>query len=261
MSLTDNHLEGVENVSPPLTPAPSAYLTELGVETLNKADRWSDLRNKLRDLGKGINEWAGVPIPLEDERLILNPKYPLAHIFKRKTEDEEPKDYKVRNIFYSHRRRCDIVVFEEADGRITWGPIPAFNSLNQSLHTMGNSVVWGLEQEHRALLLLGQHVNHYQFKMYALTGMFLEKSPRSGVLYAFRRLRPTIAFTDKADGDKAKILCALCLHPLGYYEGSWAGALCPTDDVVAHLMLMRGDEKMFWRSCNQHAPHRPEAGL
>lgn len=30
---------------------------------------------------------------------------------------------------------------------------------------------------------------------------------------------------------------------------------------VAHLMLMRGDEVMFWRRSNQHAPWRPEAGL
>jgi hypothetical protein len=37
--------------------------------------------------------------------------------------------------------------------------------------------------------------------------------------------------------------------------------MCPTDDVIAHLMLMRGDEAMFWRRCNQHAAHLPEAGL
>lgn len=40
-----------------------------------------------------------------------------------------------------------------------------------------------------------------------------------------------------------------------------AGAMCPTDDVIAHLSLMRGDEKMFWRRCNQHPAYRPEAGL
>jgi hypothetical protein len=37
--------------------------------------------------------------------------------------------------------------------------------------------------------------------------------------------------------------------------------MCPTDDVIAHLALMRGDEAMFWRRCNQHPPYRPEAGL
>ena len=43
--------------------------------------------------------------------------------------------------------------------------------------------------------------------------------------------------------------------------GSWAGAMVPTDDVIAHLSLMRGDEHMFWKRCNQHPSWRPEAGL
>ena len=94
-------------------------------------------------------------------------------------------------------------------------------------------------------------------KQYLLTGMFLETSKRSGVHYLFRRLRPTVAISPSS----TKILCTLCLHPIGYYAESWAGAMCPTDDVVAHLMLMRADEPMFWRRANQHAPWRPEAGL
>jgi hypothetical protein len=57
------------------------------------------------------------------------------------------------------------------------------------------------------------------------------------------------------------VRCTLCLHPIGYYANSWAGAMCPTDDVIAHLMMMRADEPMFWRKANQHPPHRPEAGL
>jgi hypothetical protein len=57
------------------------------------------------------------------------------------------------------------------------------------------------------------------------------------------------------------VLAALCQHPIGYYEGTWAGSMCPTDDVVAMLMLMRGDEPMFWKRSNQHPPWAPEAGL
>jgi hypothetical protein len=37
--------------------------------------------------------------------------------------------------------------------------------------------------------------------------------------------------------------------------------MCPTDDVIAHLQLMRGDERMFWKRSNQHPSWRPEAGL
>ena len=58
-----------------------------------------------------------------------------------------------------------------------------------------------------------------------------------------------------------KILACLCMHPIAYYAGSWAGAMCPTDDVIAHLSLMRADEHMFWKRSNQHPPYRPEAGL
>jgi hypothetical protein len=44
------------------------------------------------------------------------------------------------------------------------------------------------------------------------------------------------------------VRCTLCMHPIAYYEDSWAGAMCPTDDVIAALMMMRGDEPMFWRT-------------
>jgi len=58
-----------------------------------------------------------------------------------------------------------------------------------------------------------------------------------------------------------RILACLCAHPIGFYTGSWAGALVPTDDVMAHLLLVRGDEHEFWKQCNQHHPLAPESGL
>ena len=36
--------------------------------------------------------------------------------------------------------------------------------------------------------------------------------------------------------------------------------MCPTDDVVAHLMLMLGDEHLFWRKANQRPPYQPKPG-
>jgi hypothetical protein len=56
-------------------------------------------------------------------------------------------------------------------------------------------------------------------------------------------------------------LCALCLHPIGYYADTWAGVMCPTDEVIAHLVLMRGSEEKFWANANQHPLDRPAAGL
>lgn len=127
------------------------------------------------------------------------------------------------------------------------------------LSTLGAADAWGLEQEANAVNTLGTLIRHRQLKQYLQTGMFMERSPRSNVSYLFRRLRPTIAITHT--GREPRILCALCLHPIAYYEGSWAGAMTPTDDVISHLALMRGDEHMFWRRANQHAPYKKEAGI
>ena len=56
-------------------------------------------------------------------------------------------------------------------------------------------------------------------------------------------------------------LCALCLHPIGYYGDTWAGVMCPTDEVIAHLLMMRGSEEKFWANANQHPLERPAAGV
>jgi hypothetical protein len=118
---------------------------------------------------------------------------------------------------------------------------------------------WGIEQEGNAVQTLGTLLRHRVFKQYLLTGMFMETSARSGVHYLFRRLRPTVAISTRT-GD-ARVLAALCMHPIGYYEGTWSGAMTPTDDVIAHLMLMRGDERLFWSRCNQHPAWSPLAGI
>lgn len=97
------------------------------------------------------------------------------------------------------------------------------------------------------------------FRMYLMTGSFLESSTRSKVMYIFRRLKPTIAMSGRTG--QLRILASLCMHPIAYYEGSWAGAMCPTDDVLSHLMLMRGDEALYWKRANHHHASRPEAGI
>lgn len=211
-------------------------------------------------------EWAGIPMPLDGEHLVIEPSFPNAEALMstydkpdRPTEDE---GWKVRNRWYSHQHRCDIVLFEK-DGKIEWGKLPAFHHISHTLATLGCADAWGIEQEGKAVDLLGKLVSHRKFKQYLLTGMFLERSKRSGVTYLFRRLKPTVAIAAHrtAPGGSMCILASLCMHPIAYYAGSWAGAMCPTDDVIAHLMLMRADEHMFWKRCNQHPAYRPEAGL
>lgn len=186
---------------------------------------------------------------------------PFAALFDKPEPDPGPDAWRVRNRFYSRRWRADISIIER-DGKITGHWEPAFHHIGHDLSTMGASVAWGLEQEQRALALLGTMIRHHAMKHYVLTGMFLERSPRSGVTYIFRRLKPTVAIAPTRDElEPCRILASLCMHPIAYYAGSWAGAMCPTDDVIAHLTLMRGDEHRFWKVCSQHPPYRPEAGL
>lgn len=127
------------------------------------------------------------------------------------------------------------------------------------LNTMGCASAWQLKCELRAQEKLKTLLKPHLFDMYLLTGAFLETSKRSKVTYMFRRLRPTLAMSG-ATGDM-RILCGLCLHPIGFYSGTWAGCMVPTDEVIAHLLLMRGDEPDFWRQANQHPAWRSEAGL
>jgi len=226
-------------------------------------DKFSTLRDRLQMVAAERDEWAGFPMPLEGERLIIEPSYPYAEAMSAiNAEKPNPEDtgWRVRNTFWSTRHRCDVVVMQEADGSISRAYLHR-RSLDLEMRTMACSEAWGIEQEQRALQLLGTMLNHLMFKRYLLTGMFMETSKRSGVTYIFRRLRPTVALRANLGKGVVKILCALCQHPVGLYADSFAGAMCGTDDVIAHLALMRGDEKMFWKRSSQHAPSRPEAGL
>lgn len=257
--------------SPRRESAPSLWGDLLAVDEAHRfaanggAYSWGSIADGLRRIGEETSEWAGVPMPLTGEQLVIEPRYPwaegLASIGVATVAGvaaDPPSNIKIRNTFRSSLKGSDVVIYEE-DGALNWGIIPAVHHLEQDLQTLGCSDAWSLETEMTAMNTLRGLVSHYQFRQYLLTGQFMEVSKRSGVYYLFRRLKPTVAMSG-ATG-KMKVLAALCLHPLAYYAGSWAGALCPTDDVLAHLMLMRGDEHMLWRRANQHAPHRPEAGL
>lgn len=239
----------------------SAAADSVEMQNLQRFDNHAHARNWLRDVSSLKDQWAGIPMPLEDAELVIEPKYPLAHILETKTVKQYPEQPqpKIRNTFYSVHRRGDIIVWNEPDGKLQWGYAPCLHHFKTDMETMACSVAWGIEQEAKALQLLATLLPHHAFKKYLITGMFIEQSERSGVYYFFRKLKPTVAASG-ATGTM-KILAALCMHPIAYYAGTWAGAMCPTDDVIAHLTLMRGDEALYWRRCNQHKAHRPEAGL
>lgn len=250
----------------PHAPSSSPPSREDRLARLEQFDGHAFLRNKLREIARDRGDWAGIPMPLSDERLVVEPRYPNAQALMAMGRQPQPasrddEGFRQVNQWYCPTRRVDVLVFHHQDGRIDWGIAPAVHSLNFALSTLNCAEAWGIEQESNAVQLLGSLVTHRQFKQYMITGMFIERSPRSGLFYMFRRLRPTVALTIDARTDTMRILCALCMHPIAYYARSWAGAMCPTDDVVAHLTLMRGDEPMFWRRSTQHGALRPEAGL
>jgi hypothetical protein len=236
----------------------SKQVDSVEVQNLHQFDKLHSLRMALRKAADEKDEWAGIPMPLDGQPLVMDPKWELAAAFTREAEEVEP-GVKLRNCFYSTRLRTNVLIWNEPDGEVAYG----FDGTSQAalqIHTLGASAAWGVEQEAAALETLAELLRHPQFKTYLLTGMFLETSLHSHVTYCFRKLRPTLAMRPTDDG-QMKILAALCMHPIAYYDGSWAGAMTPSDDVLAHLMLMRADEKFYWRRCNQHHPGRVEAGL
>lgn len=232
------------------------------IEQLESFDRFAGMRNALKKIAADREHWAGIPMPLQDLPLQVHPSYPMAEELMAIKADEPEVDtdgIKIRNQFWSTKYRCAVCVVEY-DGKITYCVRPGgANQVTQLINTLGASDAWGIEQEHRALELLGSLIRHHHFKQYLLTGTFMESSERSKVTYLFRKLRPTIAL--KEWKGKMRILAALCGHPIAYYQGSWGGAMTPSDDVVSHLMMMRADEHLFWKRCNQHHPSRPEAGI
>ena len=233
------------------------------VNLWNKLDNFAHLRNKVREIAEERGEYAGIPMPIEGHPLVIEPEYALGRGLEaigKANHEPLPEGFNLRNVFWSKRYQSDIYIWDEPDGTLHWAAMPR-SRFELLANTIDCAYAWGLEQEARAIQLLGTLIKHHQFKMYMLTGVFVESSKRSGIMYMFRKGRPTLALSSNSPGDRAKCLCALCMHPIGYYEDSFAGAMTPTDDVIAHLQLMRADEPMFWRRCNQHSPTHPNAGI
>lgn len=219
------------------------------------ADEIVRLRNRLRELSPTVGEWAGIPIPVEESSLRVAEGHPLKKVLEPEPKPPE-EGFEVVNWWWSRRHRRQVGIGRK-DGKFVRLMEPTANGALMILDTLAMSPVWGLEQERKALERLAEMVPAHTWRAYLLTGTFLERSLRSGVAYVFRRLRPTIAISPRAQ----KILCTLCLHPIAYYADTHAGAMCPTDDVIAHLAMMRGDEPMFWRRSNQHPAEEPQSGV
>lgn len=247
-----------------------------GIALLERVDGHAGLRNALRQMAREKGEWAGIPMPLEGAPLIIEPRYPHAAALMKisrdvgdaLTETDEYSGWNAVNSWYARQKGGEVILYRKSDGRADWGLAPNPHHATMELSTLGAADAWGIEQEARAIQLLGKQLRHRQFKQYLLTGMFIEKSRRSGLHYLFRKLRPTVVMTERTRGfrlerpeqDEMRILCCLCLHPIGHYANSWAGAMCPTDDVLAHLMLMRGERADVLAARQSDTAAAPERG-
>lgn len=289
MTLLANDLNDSNNPDSTEESAESAESAESLPQSL--FDGWS-----FHDLAKFFSrqlvskgEWAGVPTPLPGYRLHVEDKYPYkaieelnfdnqdeetaattattaAAVLASKSEQTEKTEETFQNVWYSTAKQSHVVVFHKgpADNRraICYRIAQSRTSqrLRFAIQTIGVIDAWGLETEATAVGRLRELVSDRAFHSYMLTGSFLETSARSKVTYLFRKLRPTVAMKADKSGEMC-VLAALCLHPIAYYRETFGGSMTPTDDVIAHLMLMRGDEPMYWRRANQHAPDAPQAGI
>lgn len=262
----------------------------------NRGD-WThaDVRGWIDALSDEIGEYQGLPVPLgEDTPLVLHPKHPAraAYMHIRQsaelaegevefniipddryeehacTTEDVCEDEIVVNEWWSRRIQRRVIVFHRG-GRafvvtVPESPDRSMDRLTLWMTTLGASDAWDLDAEHKAREHLRAMLTERQWRHYDLTGSFFESSERSRLTYLFRRLRPTVALSprDRHGGEThMRCVACLCLHPIGYYARSWGGCMVPTDDVIAHLTLMRADEAGFWGKAVQHAPSDPEAGL
>jgi hypothetical protein len=244
------------------------------------------VREAVQRLAMSRGHYHGYPLPDDTCRLVLHEKFPVPMLNGYRLKEDDADEDRVcmldevtlariapvldqlphatiLNHWFDYRRQEDVVVYRLPSGKschmVYQNSVGA--KADKLLMTIGVSMNWDMEAELTAQAKLADMLasQPHKMKQYLQTGMFLEKSDRSNVMYILRRCRPTLAVSMSTPG--LKVMCALCMHPIGYYEGSFAGGMVATDDVIAHLTLIRGDEWFYWKSCNQHSPWLPEAGL
>lgn len=223
------------------------------------------------------NDWQGIPVLLDDPKVVVHDRHPMREFFEQQRgldvkvmvggPSDVPADERIINHWYCPQRNADVVIMEGGGRRyhvlLRRAPDRSMDRLDLWLTTLGAADGWDTAAEAKARRKLRGMLTDRQWRHYDLTGSFLETSPRSRLTYLFRRLRPTVVMTprNRRGDDVMRVLAVLCLHPIGYYERSWGGCMVPTDDVIAHLTMMRGTEAYYWSKANAHESAAPEAGL
>jgi hypothetical protein len=235
---------------------------------------WEELNEMLTGIGEEHGCDYGVPLPSRNasknkfNQVVMAPGTPLRHtvsINQYRTEAEErlySEGFKIRNSWEILGDRS-ISVIDTEEGPIAYCEYRAgarMRKLVDSMAVRHDSTNLTAEAEFHAMSSLEKRISTNQYRSYVLNGMFPERSKRSDIHYIFRKGYPTIAFSYHGFPE-GRIICCLCLHPFGYYKGTWAGMMTPTDEVIAALLLMRADEHLFWRKSGQWAASDLRSGL
>lgn len=227
---------------------------------------WDDVRELICERTELDGEWAGVPLPVEGLKLSVASRFSfqgLNDFSFGKDEEPEESDHppiKVINSWWCPKRG-GIAWLVEIEGKrevIIEREYPPAR-LSRQLKSYEVTFVQDAFAELTAMQKLAEHIKPHLWKGYVLQGLFLETSEKSHVTYIFRKGKPTVAM--RADDGQMRILAVLCLHPIGYYQETFTGAMVPTDEVIANLLLMRADEHEFWKRANQHRSYDWQAGI
>lgn len=245
---------------------------------------WPEVRDRVQQHALAEGDYSGLPMPVHDHEIVMAPRHRKAKLLEGATlgpsegagreftcTSDDLEGQVVRS-WWSKRLRTEVFILwhglpGDPGFRVEllynrWAPhLEAVGRWDWRLKTTAVAQdAWDAHAELRAMQTLAEHITEWQFSTYVLTGSFLESSKRSLCKYEFRKGRPTLVLQADRNGNYRPSV-ALCLHPLAYYSRTFAGGMVPTDDVIAHLLLMRADEARYWREANQHPIDRMEAGL
>lgn len=251
---------------------------------------WSEVRDRMNEVQKRRGVLGGAPMPMVGIELVIEPRYPnqglngfafdeeydldnpdelikaLAHHLLPLLEDRLPKIEEL-NQWFSFARQVTVTVYRERykDGACSGSKVSTYPAAADRYMMFADTLqvaahVWSLDAELKAQSKLREMISDQQWKTYVLAGAFAETSKRSLVTYIFRKGKPTVAIGTLKSGMRSP-LCTLCMHGIGYYARTHAGCLVPSDEVISHLLFVRGDEHCYWRQANQTPVYYPQSGI
>lgn len=205
---------------------------------------WDEIRRRFNEIATEQGDYAGVPVPVGNMRPVMaNDRQRAAEIW--------PLEVPGRQLPLNrwHVRKAFSVYLLRDDGR-TVGTVLNYwaarlDAMFDTLYALRAVLP---EAEMVAFAKLLEHLSDSQARDYVVGNAFSERG-RSGLIYVFRRGLPVLTF--RTEEGSVEPRAALCLHPLAYYEGTHAGAMPPSDELLALLLMLRADEPYLWRKANQ----------